>query len=537
MAEFMRHEPCPNCGSKDNLARYADGSAYCFGCTHHEKGTGGVEELSAAPATKDWTPLEGDIVALPKRGLHKETCELYDYRVGAYDDQPCQIANYRDPSRKHVAQKLRLPDKKFRVLGNGKNMPLFGMHLWSRGKYVTITTGEIDAMAVCQAFDLKWPAVSLPNGDQSAARTIEQWYEWLDGFDHIVLMFDMDESGQAAVEVAAPLLPPGKVKVARLPEKDANETLLKHGPAAIVKAFWDAETWKPDGIVSGEEFTVDQLMTAVAQGYDLPRPKLNEALLGLRKGELTLLTAGSGIGKSTEARELAYHLHQAHGLKIGNVFLEENNVKTAQGYVAIDNNVPLGKLRNNPNILPREAWERSVREVINQRMWFYDHFGSLESKNLLSKLRYLAAVLKVDFIILDHISIVVSGQEESAGGERKDIDILMTRLRSLIEETGVGVIAIVHLKQPEGKAHEEGGRVTLAQLRGSGSLKQLSDNVIALERDQQGEKRDYSLVRVLKCRETGETGEADVLLYDREAGRMRPVETPCPFGDAGEDVL
>ena len=36
-SEFIQHEPCPECGSRDNLARYDDGHAFCFGCNYREK--------------------------------------------------------------------------------------------------------------------------------------------------------------------------------------------------------------------------------------------------------------------------------------------------------------------------------------------------------------------------------------------------------------------------------------------------------------------------------------------------------------------
>lgn len=155
-------------------------------------------------------------------------------------------------------------------------------------------------------------------------------------------------------------------------------------------------------------------------------------------------------------------------------------------------------------------------------MYFYDHFGSLESERLLSKIRYMRQVLKVNFVILDHISIVISGQQSSSEGERRDIDVLLTKLRSLIQETGLGVIAIVHLRQPDGKPHEEGGRVTLRDLRGSGSLKQLSDVVWALERDQQSDKPNQSLIRILKDRNDGQLGPADTVEYNVQ-GRLVPV--------------
>jgi twinkle protein len=237
------------------------------------------------------------------------------------------------------------------------------------------------------------------------------------------------------------------------------------------------------------------------------------------------------MGKSTLARELGYFLNQTYGLSIGNVFLEENNKKTAQSYVAIHNNVPLGLLRAKPDLLTREQWDEGVKKVVHNRMKFYDHFGSLASDTLISKLRYLAQVEKVDFIILDHISIVVSGVESSGQGERKDIDVLMTNLRSLVEATGVGVIAIVHLKRVQGKTFNEGDQVSLSDLRGSASLEQLSDNVWAIERDQQAEgpKGLQARIRVLKERETGDTGEADLLEYDRKTGRLLLSSSDCPF--------
>jgi twinkle protein len=484
--------------------------------------------------------IKGHVQALEARGITEETCAKWGYEIGDYKGQQVHIANYRNDVGQRVMQKLRTRKKEFLALGDGKHAPLYGQWLWgSGGKYLCVTEGEIDALSMSQAMSNKWPVVSLPHGAQSAAKELGKHGEWLDTFDHVVLCFDMDKVGRAAIEEAARVLPPGKVKVMNLPEKDANAVLLKRGPQVLVDCFWKAKDWRPDGIVAGSDITRDSLKKAVAVGYELPLPKLNSMIMGLRKGELTLMTAGSGIGKSTLAREWAYLLATQHNSRIGNVFLEESNAKTVQGYVAIHHSVPLKDVRANPAIISDQQWDEALAACVHGRMWFYDHFGSLESTQLLGKLRYLAVVEKVDFIFLDHISIVVSGTESSQG-ERKDIDVLMTRLRSLVEETGVGVCAICHLNQPEGKAHEEGARVTLRHLRGSGGLKQLSDNVIALERDQQGDKPTLSLVRVLKCRETGETGEADLIEYDRKTGRLiiAPEVSPFdPIEDAGTEEI
>jgi twinkle protein len=536
MGNFIRHIACSNCGSSDNRALYDDGTSWCYGCGTYEPAEG--EAMETEDATSKGKRRSSDLVRgsyqdIPNRKLREDICAKYGYQVGEQNGEPCHIAPYCDAGGRVVAQKVRKSGKKFGWVGDRSGaLPFFGQHLWREGgKSVVITEGEIDCLSMATAFGGKWPVVSLPDGASSAKKTIKAGYEWLCTFDKIVLCFDMDEPGQKACEEVAELLPVGKVFVMRLPMKDANEVLCDVGTAPLVSAYWEAKEWRPDGIVAGKEFTLELLKTAAVRGYSLPYPIANDKLGGIREGELTLITAGSGIGKSTFAKEIGYHLHQVEGLTIGNIFLEESTTKTVQSYTAIHNNVRLKNLRAEPTILTDAQWNDTLTKVIHQRMYFYDHFGSMASDRLLAKMRYMRMVLGVNFVILDHISIVTSGQESSSEGERKDIDILMTKLRSLVEETGLGVIGIVHLKQPEGKPHEEGGRVTLSQLRGSGSLKQLSDNVWALERDQQGDHPNRSVIRILKDREDGAVGVADTLEYT-EHGRLVSIgefDSDCPF--------
>jgi twinkle protein len=148
----------------------------------------------------------------------------------------------------------------------------------------------------------------------------------------------------------------------------------------------------------------------------------------------------------------------------------------------------------------------------------YDHWGSIESDNLINRIRYMNKALGCKWIFLDHVSIVVSGQD---GDERKMIDMLMTKLRSLVEETQVGMLLVSHLKRPEGRGFEEGRETTLGHLRGSAGLGQLSDMVIGVERNQQDEDlKNRTTVRILKNRFSGETGEACFLRYNNQTGRL-----------------
>jgi len=133
----------------------------------------------------------------------------------------------------------------------------------------------------------------------------------------------------------------------------------------------------------------------------------------------------------------------------------------------------------------------------------------------------MAKGLSCKYIFLDHVSIIVSAQE--SGDERKAIDEIMTKLRMLVQETNIALVIVSHLKRPSDKGHEEGAVTSLAQLRGSGSIAQLSDMVIGLERNGQAEEeqvRNMTKVRVLKNRFSGTTGPAGNLLYNKHTGRM-----------------
>jgi twinkle protein len=539
VSTFVAHEPCPKCGSQDNFARYDDGHGYCFSawCGYYEHGNDNRRESEDMGGDRhtdmSWSRLSGVYADLPSRKLKESTLKFWQYQIA--DD--AHVMNYKDERGELKGQKLRKANKQFSWRGEGSDL-LYGMWLWQRGKSITITEGELDALSVSQSFENRWPVVSLPGGTGSVNKCIKRCYEYLSAYDRIVLMFDMDAPGRRAVEDAVALLPAGKVYIANLPEKDANEVLVKHGPGAIVKAFWDAKLYRPDGIVSGSELSLDDLKNGDTRGYTLRLPKLNDQIMGLRRGEITLFTAGSGVGKSTLVRQLCYEMHLDHKLTIGNVYLEENNRKTAQAYIALHNDVPLGRLRYDPAIITPDQWLEGYETTIKDRMWFYNHFGSLESSRLISKLHYMATVLKTDFIALDHVTIVTSGLESSQEGERKDIDILMTRLRSLVEETGVGILAVCHLKRVKGKEFNEGSEVSLTDLRGSAALEQLSDNVISMERDQQSVKaRDVSLLRVLKCRETGDTGPSDTVIYNRETGKLVEKQAAKAFKEPIKEAV
>lgn len=515
----LTHQPCPDCGSSDALTVYTD-HTFCFSCEAHHSTTEEAPKEQPKALKGTIPPQDMTFEALGKRGITQATCRKYGYYVTTYNGDPCQVACYCDDSGNILGQKLRFADKHFSVLGSLSHR-FFGQHLWAQGKRLVITEGEIDCLTVSQVGGNKYPVVSIPNGCQSAKRVFKEQLEWLNNFDEIIVMFDMDEPGRKATDDVCRILPPGKLKLAYLPLKDPNECLTAGRPDAILDAIFQAKTYKPDGIINGTElWDILKDEPDEDQGYPFPwEIPLQEMTLGIRKGELIVITAGSGTGKTTFVRQIAHHFGVGLNLKVGMMMLEENIKRTAKGLMAVQSGK---RLALNRHLVSDEEYQKIYNETLgNGNFVFYQHFGSLESDNLMSKIRYLAVAAKCDFIILDHITIAISGLD--IDNERKATDVLMTNLRSLVEETGVGLLIISHLKRVDGQPAEEGGAISLSHLRGSHALAQLSDGVWALERNQQAEDLDEKnlvKIRVLKNRHSGETGLAGYLKYDKETDRL-----------------
>ena len=275
-SNLLRHTACQACGSSDANANYDDGHTHCFSCGARGRVDGTAPTKSRSPTVKNL--LDGEAVTLTKRGITEETCKFWNYTVGEMNDKPVQIANYCDASGTRVAQKVRGADKEFKFLGEPKKAVLYGQWLWrDSGKMVVITEGEIDALSVSQLQQNKWPVVSVPNGAQGAAKAISKSIEWLEKFEKVIFMFDMDDPGLEAAKECALLLSPGKAHIARLPLKDANECLTAGKGQDVISAIWGAKEFRPDGVVD-----VDSLSEAACRPIGRSIRPIEDSICGRR---------------------------------------------------------------------------------------------------------------------------------------------------------------------------------------------------------------------------------------------------------------
>ena len=530
MNKIKTHQPCNDCGSSDALTYY-ENSTYCFSCkTRHW--TGNNNQTQRNKMTLHSTKMaEPDDDAVSKtivdRGITKATCEKY----GVVQDSNSYWFPYHNNNEVVAYKKRGIADKRFSTVGDWREGGLFGQHLFNKGgKYVTIVEGEMDALACYQMLGSKYPVVSIRNGAGSAGADIRKNYEWLDSFDSIVVFMDNDDQGHEASKQIADVFG-SKIKVFKSTSefKDGCDYLSRGDEKLFFEKWWQSERYVPDGIIDGSTLW-DEVSKPVEKSIvDYPFRGLNKLSYGIRE-ELVTITAGSGLGKSQFVRELVWHVLKNTDDNIGLMFLEESTNKTARSIMSLHANKPL----HLPDVeYTTDELRQSFDATLGTgRMFLFDHFGSTSIDNILSRVRYLAKGLGCRFVFLDHVSIVVSAQ--GSGDERKSIDEIMTKLRMLVAECGISLFVVSHLKRPDGKGHEEGAATSLSQLRGSGSIAQLSDLVIGLERNGQDAdplERHTTHVRVLKNRFSGLTGPACRLLYDLDSGRM--IERK----DEEEDVL
>ena len=542
------HQPCPECGSSDALSVNEDGSAFCFSCNdrfsqrkysnltgNQEMGEPNINVINSEPLT---FPEEGEYVALTDRGISEETAKKYGVRCALFSDGSIQKHLYPYYKEKEIiAYKERIlgstGKENFFSKGAIRDAGLFGQHIFSEGgKYVTLVEGECDAMAAYELLGSKWAVVSIRSGANGAERDVKASLEYLESFETVIINFDEDKAGREAAKRVARLLKPSKAKIMRLPEgfKDANDMLRKNNHKDYVQSWWSAKTYTPSGVLSVSENRDKYKNREKVKSYPFPWEGLNRKLEGLRPGELITLTGGTGLGKTSVTRALEHWLIKSTPHNVGVIALEETFNRTVDGILSIEANAKLhiDRIREQFTEEELDKFFDVLYDGENaNRVWIHAHFGANDIDSIFSKLRFMIVGCGCKWVVIDHLHMLVSTTIE--GDERRSIDAIMHRIRTLVEETGAGIILVSHLRRVDGnKGHENGIETGLSHLRGSQSIAQLSDCVISLERNQQSDdplEAATTRVRVLKSRYTGDVGLATQLVFDNDTGRLSEVDT------------
>jgi twinkle protein len=538
MGQVKRREQCPTCldSGHDNLVVYQDDSTYCFKC----KKANGVSKnnmvekqvISKPPSSLVET---GVFVELPARGISKEVCEAFNYQVGNYTgyvgndhvrDEQVHIANYCDEYGTVVAQKIRASKKRMTIRGEASKMTLYGQWRYQPNDkvFITVVEGEIDALSVAEAQGANFPVVSIPNGAASAKKALQDNLEFLQGFKHVVLGFDNDETGQDAVKECIELFEPGRVRVAKWDLKDPNDLLVSGRAKEIKEALFNAKEVRPDKICTPADL-LPRVLERPTMGTPWPWKDLSDVTLGCREKQLIVIGAGTGVGKTELVKDIILHMVTQTETKCGMFSFEQDAADTIRRLIGGMLNVPLH--------LPGTWWDekeiRAKAEELNDKLFIYDNWGGAKVEEIIPKMRYLAKAHGVKLFVVDHLTALAAKMD---GDERRGIDKAMELLASLTRELKCCILLVSHLARDKKTGDKEdswgsGRKPTLENFRGSSAIEAWSDDVIGLSRNCDSEdSTEKRLLRIecLKARLNGtKRGFNFMLIYNDATGRLEDV--------------
>lgn len=528
-SKLIKHIPCPECGSRDNNGLFDDGHTFCFGCRTYRHGDK-VEKREPEERkvmASDMPDVENNTQVGPllDRGLTADTCRHYGVRVTLAEGQVTEHwYPYHDKDGDLTSWKKRVvKTKQFPQYGDTKAGTLFGQHRFpSGGKFITLCEGEVDTLSAYQLNGSKFPCVGVKSSSD-AYRNCKTSFEYLDSFENVIIAFDADEAGQKAAHQVAALFPK-KVKIVKLKDgKDINWYLTQDKQSEYTDAWWRAEKYKPDDILSGFDCMWEIARQPRREAmFHYPWEGVNKLTYGIRPSEMVVITAGSGMGKTQFLREIVHYALKNTEENIGTIYLEETAWETAMGVASVEASKPLH--------LPDTHYTEDELRQAYANTWGTDRIHTLNDKwrdndvqYITDKIKYLAKGMDCKLVILDHISFMVS---DSNGDERKMLDEIAHKLKAIAVELDICLLAVCHSKRQSTKPHEEGGTTSLSDLRGTAGIGQLSNIVLGLERNGQADdptERNTSLIRVLKNRFSGKTGPTSRVLYDEFTGRLNEV--------------
>ena len=572
--QLIGHFPCFNCGGSDPLAIYKkkneDGSFYYDGTCYSNCGFIAPEDIEENFVTEELDSYKPRSTAEPltqeqieqiqslelrgwrERKIKKSTCEKYGVYT-KFDDNDTVTHRYYPATEKneivgyHVrndkVKQARKLDKSFEgvpfyALGRvNSKCDLFGQSLFPKGgKFLVITGGEEDAMAVYQTLktDKYETAVISPLvGEGNAYKQIRNQYQYINSFQKVIIMMDNDKAGQDAAKEISKIFGFGKAVIADLVYKDPCEYLkYSDGEVKLKKAFWEAMPKKPSQVLTVSDI-YERALQVPEMGLSMPWESATKATLGIRRGEIHIVGAAPKIGKTEHQHQLIKHMTDVHGEIVGVMSLEENPVKTLKKVA--------GKYAGKQFTKPPEIGGYTQQDMkdafalLDNKMEFYSSDGVRDYQEILDTVRYWASK-GIWFFILDPLTALVA---EYSTGEANDIlNNFMSKAASMAMELQITFFMYSHVNPVRsGIAHDQGGDVLSSQFTGSRAMEKWAHYGWGIQRnrtEKDEKKRNTARVTMLFDREFGEYCEY-YAFYNKETNDWS--EVPNPDYDEDQDAI
>jgi archaellum biogenesis ATPase FlaH len=524
--------------------------------------------------------LKYPFVHAKDRNVSKETCERFGVRAGLSEKDGKTVEAYYFPSYNQKGKIVgfmkqditKSKEEKYHWTTVGSvtiSNKLFGQDVTEsisrKRNNLIITEGQWDCLSVYQSLvdnvqgtkyeGLEPLVVSIPLGTANAVEAVLHNEEYIKSHAALTIFFDDDyctpaetakgiKKGHEAREAVASALLGSDVSLMTISPssgfKDASDYLQAGQSEELAKLVqFGKRVFSAEKISKASDISLDELLTPRPEGCYIDEfPKLMEKLHGFRGSELVVLTSPSNVGKSTITAKFA-SAFERQGHRVGLMFLEETNKETLQRIVASKLKVNYLRFKDKPlECASREDIEKAYNEIVTANsVVMLDHFGSLPIEDLMNKIKHMHLVEGCRFIIIDHLSLLISGLETD--NERKVMDLIMTRLAAFCAANDVCVIAVSHinragtsdqLKPPKGQEDQPYWiRVSKESMRSSASLEQLAFVVLGLEPEIMPDRsRGRVRLTVLKNRPWGYLGVADTFKINEDTWEVVLMEDEEP---------
>ena len=527
-------EPCPKCGSKDNLVRYEDGSAHCYtpDCKYFERpDKEKAGRISPRKNTLTRIQYDGDLLRIGNRHIELDQVKVYKVKTR---ENGTLIFPFFDEEGELTSTKLRSKAKKFMYTGDQSKLELFGQSAFGTGgKYLTITEGELDAMAARQMLG-DFPVVSV-HSSSTVERDVKNNIDFIESFEKVVLCMDDDEAGRKAAKTIAELLSPNKVLIATLKDhNDACDYLMANDGKKFTKGWWGAKAYTPVGVLTlSNAFSSyrERLKTRIIEIPDYFGEAKKMLNGGFAVGEITAIIADTSIGKTTQIVNLIEGILKGDEERhITSLMLETTAGEIVKVVIQKEFgvNIDVGDEYTEEQLDEIEIMYNEVEWT--RRLHIIEHTGSLSgTEEIIKKLRNTAVSTNSELILVDPL------QQAVPNIDHETIRHFMDELLKLAQQTKSACVVTSHIKN---RSRKDAYDVTEEDAIGSSAIKQVSWTNIILTRDKKATDpniKNATKISIDKCRRTGNTGEAGWILYEAHHGSFTSISNPLKGGGKVEE--
>ena len=240
----------------------------------------------------------------------------------------------------------------------------------------------------------------------------------------------------------------------------------------------------------------------VALGVPTGFVDLDAATNGLHPGQMIVVAARPGLGKSTLGLDFARSCSVKHGLTSAVFSLEMSKSEIVMRLLSAEARIRLADMR--AGRMSDDDWTRMARRMseISEAPLFVDDSPNLTLMEIRAKARRLKQRNDLKLVILDYLQLMTSGRKVES--RQQEVSEFSRQIKLLAKELEVPVVAISQLNRgPEQRTDK---RPMLSDLRESGSIEQDADMVILLHRPDAFERDDPR------------AGEADLILAKHRNG-------------------